>query len=305
MVRLMVAIPLVLAILTVAFVAHEFGKIPRVPVGDVLSSNRGLGVNWLIVGTDSREGVVEGDPGAAELLGPGVPTGSRTDTIMVLRTGGGGDALLSIPRDLWVKDPRTGKDGRINATYGAGPANLLGAVQAVGIPVHHYAEINFVSFGRVVDAVGGIDVNFEFPARDTHSGLVVDQAGPVHLGGSQALAYVRSRYYEELRNGKWQQQPLSDLARVQRQRIFLTTLLHEVSTTRNPLALRNITDSLTSGLRIDDAVGLLDALRLAWGLRSFHPESLTLATTPARRGGADVLDLNKAEAAPVIQAFGG
>jgi LCP family protein required for cell wall assembly len=302
---LAVAIPLVLALLTVAFVAHEFGKIPRVPVGEALSSNHGLGVNWLIVGTDSREGVAENDPNAGALLGPGVPTGSRTDTIMVLRTGGGGDALLSIPRDLWVKDPATGKAGRINATYAAGPANLIGAVQSLGIPVHHYAEINFVSFGRLVDAVGGIDVNFELPARDTHSGLVVDQAGLVHLDGTQALAFVRSRYYEELKNGKWQQQAQSDLARVQRQRVFLTTLLHEVSTTRNPLALRNITDSLTSGLRIDDAVGLLDALRLAWGLRGFHPESMTLATTPARRGAAEVLDLNKAEAAPVIQAFGG
>jgi LCP family protein required for cell wall assembly len=303
LVKPLLSLPLVMAVLLFAFAYVKFGQIPRAPVSAALSPGAGAGTNWLIVGTDSREGITAEDPNAGAFLTGGEPAGDRTDSIMVLRIENGTQSLLSIPRDLWVKDPKSGKMGRINGTFNAGPTNLIAAVRALGIPVHRYLEINFVGFGKLVDAVGGIDVEFPLPARDTHSGLDVPEAGVNRLDGAQALAYVRSRYYEELKGGKWVSDPLSDLSRVQRQRTFLTALMGKVSNTRNPFALGAVADAMTGGLRLDDDLNLLGAIGLALELRGFKPESVTLPTVNAIRGGAQVLDLDKPKATPVIGRF--
>jgi len=282
----------------------KFSQIPRVPVASVLSPVTGSGQNFLVVGTDSREGINPGDPNADAFIGE--PTsGARTDSIMMLRIDGAEQSLLSIPRDLWVTDPSTGQLGRINSTYNAGPANLIQTVQGLGIPVHHYVEINFVSFGKLVDAVGGIDVTFANPSRDTSSGLVIPEAGTQQLDGTQALAYVRSRHFEELKDDVWVEDPLSDLGRVARQRAFLSSLLTEVTSTKNPLEISSITDAMAVGMKLDDAMNFLDAIRLGWQFRGgFNPTSDTLPVTPrTTSGGAAVLDLNQAEAAPLIAQY--
>ncbi len=141
----------------------QYSRIEKVDVAAVLSPRAGrAGTNYLIVGTDSREGIAADDPNAGAFLAEDVG-GARTDTIMVLHLEGSGAQLLSVPRDLWVTDPATGQKGRINSTFAAGPANLITAVEQLGIPVDHYMEINFVSFAKLVDAVGGITV--DFPTR--------------------------------------------------------------------------------------------------------------------------------------------
>lgn len=298
-----VLVPLLLFVALFAYGWVKFSQIPRADVASVLSPATGAGTNYLIVGTDSREGIDPNDPNAGAFLGEKV-SGSRTDSIMVMRMEGDQQSLLSIPRDLWVKDPKTGQMGRINSTFEAGPANLIKAVQNLGIPVHHYLEINFVSFGKLVDSVGGIDVDFPFPARDQNSGLAIDKAGVNHLDGTQALAYVRARHYEELKNGKWVTDPQSDLGRVQRQRTFLTSLMNEVTGTRNPISLVHITDAMSVGLKIDNKLNFLDALLLGWKLKGFHPESASLPVTPrTTSGGADVLDLKQPDARGVIAQY--
>ncbi|MCX7621944.1 MAG: hypothetical protein N2037_14025, partial [Acidimicrobiales bacterium] len=100
----------------------EFSRIDKVNVGSVLSPPSGAGTNFLIVGTDSREGIEKRDPNAEAFLGGGFSADgpARTDTIMVLRIEGAKKMLLSIPRDLWVKDPKTNQMGRINAVYQSG-----------------------------------------------------------------------------------------------------------------------------------------------------------------------------------------
>lgn len=297
-------IPLALIAGAFTFGWMKFSQIPRVPVASVLSPVTGSGQNFLVVGTDSREGINPGDPNADAFIGE--PTsGARTDSIMVLRVDGAEQSLLSIPRDLWVTDPATGQLGRINSTYNAGPANLIQTVQGLGIPVHHYVEINFVSFGKLVDAVGGIDVTFANPSRDTASGLVIEEAGTHHLDGTQALAYVRSRHFEELKDGVWVEDPLSDLGRVARQRAFLSSLLTEVTSTKNPFEISSISDAMSVGMKLDDAMNFLDAIRLGWQFRGgFNPTSDTLPVTPrTTSGGAAVLDLNQAEAAPLIAQY--
>jgi LCP family protein required for cell wall assembly len=283
----------------------QFSRIERVDVGNVLSSGGGKGTNYLIVGSDSRAGISSDSANAGAFLGGGEAfTSERTDTIMILRMEGSKSYLLSVPRDLWVRNPATGELGRINATYQSGPGALIQAVQSLGIPVHHYMEINFVSFAELVDAVGGITIDFPFPARDTHSGLDVPTAGKVHLDGTESLAYVRSRFYEELRDGEWVVDGTADLGRVQRQRAFLQALMGKVTSTKNPLALMNLASAMSGGMKIDDEMTYFDALGLGWRLRGgFDPESLTLPATPATRGGASVLDLNTAEAQPLVQQF--
>jgi LCP family protein required for cell wall assembly len=283
-----------------AFGWWQYSRIPKVNVSSVLSAHTGRkGTNYLIVGTDSREGIAADDPNAGAFLGETV-TGARTDTIMVLHTEGSQVQLVSVPRDLWVTDPATGKKGRINSTFSAGPGNLITAVEQLGIPVDHYMEINFVSFAKLVDAVGGITIDFPYPAKDDHSGLYVDTAGKNHLNGSQALAYVRSRYYTELKDGKWVTDPTADIGRTERQRAFLTSLMHEITGERNPLALARVPGALGAGMKLDTTLGYLDALRLGWKLKGAAFVPVALPVTPrTTNGGAAVLDL-KADAAAVV-----
>ncbi len=154
-----------------------FNRIERVEVGSELRHGGGEATNYLLVGTDSRAGV----------------TGNRSDTILVLRVQGGGARMLSIPRDLYVTIADTGRKQKINAAYNtSGAANLIKTINDnLGIPVDRYLEVNFVSFGKLVDSVGGVDIDFPNPAFDRSSGLDVKQAGRVRLNGDQALAYAR------------------------------------------------------------------------------------------------------------------
>jgi LCP family protein required for cell wall assembly len=280
-----------------------FDGIPRVPVSSAFTPTAS-GTNILIVGTDSRDGVDTDTPNAGAIIGEAV-TGARTDSIMVFHQGrDGSQKLLSIPRDLWVTNPATGKKGRINSVYDStNPTALVQAVTNLGIPIQRYAEINFVSFSELVNAVGGITIEFPHAARDTHSGLDVPQSGPVLLDGTQALAYVRSRFYEEQIDGRWRTDPTSDIGRAERQRAFLSALFAEIGSTRNPFALLRIGNSLRSGMRIDDTWSFWTALSMGWNLRGFAPESVALPVSPrTTAGGAAVLDL-KPEASTTIAGF--
>jgi LCP family protein required for cell wall assembly len=288
MVALLVFVPLG----AFAFGWSQFSKIPTVNVSAVLSPRGSRsGTNYLIVGTDSRAGIDGNDPNSGAFLS-GEVSGSRTDTIMVLHVDGSTTRLTSIPRDLWVTDPSTGQKGRINSTFASGPSNLISAVEAIGIPVDQYLEINFVSFGRLVDAVGGITIDFPHPAVDDQSGLSISNSGPNHLNGTEALAYVRSRYYTEFVNGKWRVDGTADIGRTDRQRVFLTTLLREVGGERNPFRLLALPGSLGAGMKRGSTFSYFDAIGLAWSLKDATPETVILPVTPRRTsGGADVLDL--------------
>lgn len=270
----------------------QYSRIPTVDVASALSGRGGRhGTNYLVVGTDSRVGITADDPNAGAFLAEEV-SGTRTDTILVLHVEGSSSTITSVPRDLWVTDPATGQKGRINSTFASGASNLVRAVEQLGIPVDHYLQIDFVSFSRLVDALGGLTIDFPHPAHDDHSGLYVDRTGPVRLDGTQALAYVRSRYYTELVDGRWRVDGTADLGRTMRQRTFLTALLREASTTRDPFVLARLSGSLGGGLQRDTTFGYLDALRFAWTMKDAHPEAVAIPVTPRRTsGGADVLEL--------------
>jgi len=285
-----------------------FGQVQRVAVGDVLDPIGGGGTNYLIVGSDSREAVAAAgadDPNVQP--GGDAPAGQRSDTMLVLRIQPDGSQMMSIPRDLLVTDPSTGDQGRINATYRAGPSNLIRTVQQnLGIPVHRYIEVDFVTFSSLVDALGGITLGADVvpnPAFDDRSGLNIG-AGPVEVDGRMALAFVRSRHYTEVIDGQERTDPTGDLGRVQRQQAFLRTVLKEAGSSRNPITLLRVASSVTDGLRIDDRMSMVDALRFAWNMGRLSPESVELPTVPFRASsGAAMLRLDDANAPGALDRF--
>ena len=302
LIALLVLVTFLVPVSLLVFGWWQFSRIPTVDVSAALSPRAGRsGTNFLIVGIDSRAGIDSTDPNAAAFIASEV-TGARTDTIMVLHVDGSSNTLTSIPRDLWVTDPANGQKGRINSTFASGPANLVKAVESLGIPVDHYLEIDFVSFSRLVDAVGGIEVDFDTPVRDTHSGLFIDTNGTHRLNGSAALAFVRSRYYEELVDGRWRVDPTSDLGRTERQRTFLTALMTKATHTLDPLVIVRLPGALGSGLRRDTTLTFFDAVDLMWTMKDSPPTAVAIPVTPrTTSGGAAVLELEQGSSEVVTQ----
>ena len=190
--------------------------------------------NYLLVGSDSREGIAAGSDDYAYVGDTDLVGGRRSDTIMVLRQErNGGAALMSLPRDLWVEIAGTGESQRINSAYNDGPERLAATVsQSLGIPIHHYVEVDFLGFKDIVDRIGGVEVCVDTAARDIHSGLNL-QPGCQTLNGDMALAYARSRYYEEWDGTDWEMDPRADLGRIERQQLFIREavngLLHDIA----------------------------------------------------------------------------
>lgn len=272
----------------------RLSSIERVPLDHVLSPAEGSARNYLVVGSDSREGLAADEPNAGYLLGEGVPVGSyRSDTILIMRIDGGTTSLLSIPRDLWVQVDGTGGRQRINTAFAGGPERVIRTVQrSLGVPVHHYMEIDFVAFAGIVDALGGVTIDVAHPASDPGSGLTIPGPGPVRMDGSQALAFVRSRHYTELINGQQVVDGTGDLGRVQRQQAFLSAVLSELGHQWNPFKVNSVASAAASGLTVDDRLSAWDLARLGLKLRGSAPAGTSVPVYPyTTDGGASVLGL--------------
>src|SRR5690606_2001310 len=148
------------------------------------------GTTYLIVGSDSREGLSKAQ---RKKLGTGNAGGQRTDTIMLLHTGSGPNLLTSIPRDSNVSIPGKGIS-KINAAFAwGGPPLLVRTIEEnTGIRIDHYIEIGFGGFVDVVDAVGGIEICPERRMVDKDANLYIKK-GCQDADGVVALGYARSR----------------------------------------------------------------------------------------------------------------
>lgn len=221
----------------------------------------GSGTNWLLVGSDSREGLTEDQQ--ADLATGGDLGSGRTDTILLVHIPALGSdtsaTMVSIPRDSYVAIPGYGSD-KINAAFAEGGAVLLAQTveQATGLRVDHYAEIGFGGFAGVVDALGGVSVCPVEPVDDPLAGINLP-AGCQNLGGSAALGYVRSRAT-----------PRADLDRMVHQREFLAALLHRVSEPSvwlNPWNWTTIPQAVAGALTVDTDTRVWDLARLGWAMR--------------------------------------
>lgn len=265
--------------------------------------------NYLLVGSDTREGADPSDPDFGGIGSPTEVTGRRSDTIMVLHHDPRVNqaTLLSLPRDLWVTVAGTGKNNRINSAYSRGPDVLVRTIQEqFGIPIHHYVEVDFQGFKRLVDAVGGVEVCVEAPVRDANTGLNLPQPGCQELDGVQALQYARSRHFEQLVDGKWREDATADLGRIGRQQDFLRAALAKAlqRSASSPLVANELLDAAIENLRVDSDI---DLVGLARSLQAMGT-NLTTYTFPAEGrmiSGAAVLVPDEAAAAPILALFQG
>ena len=244
-------------------------------VQDVLDQPTGDSLTFLIVGSDSRQGL-------EDLTNFGSAGGARGDVIMLARVDGRSSAiqLLSIPRDLWVDIPGHGED-RVNAAYAfGGPRLMVETIQAnLGVEINHYAEIDFVGFMALVDQVGGVEIAFPFDARDRQSGLDV-KAGSQVLDGEMALAYARSRKYQELRNGSWVSVEANDIGRTARQQEVVAAILRKLVQPSSIAEAGQMVETFSRHLTIDSRLAQANAASLAWDFRGVLTGELDGATLP-------------------------
>ena len=137
------------------------------------------------------------------------------------RTG----VLVSFPRDLWVPIPGHGTP-KINAAFRTAARSSRSRRSSRSSTSRSATTSRSTSRASVsiVDAIGSVPIFFPAPARDKNTGLNITTPGCHELNGDEALAYVRSRYYEYEENGEWKSDPTSDIGRIQRQQYFIRSV---------------------------------------------------------------------------------
>jgi LCP family protein required for cell wall assembly len=179
--------------------------------------------------------------------------------------------LLSLPRDLWVDIPGHGA-AKIDLAYAEGGAPLARATveQTFKIPIHYYAWVGLNGLVRVVDRLGGVDLDVLHPVLDDNypndfnaNGYGTERvylaAGPQHLDGRHALQYVRSRHGDLL----------SDFGRSIRQQQLLLAMEKKMTGMDMVSALPTFARDLHGHLKTD--LDLLRLTQLAVFMRGVHP----------------------------------
>jgi LCP family protein required for cell wall assembly len=229
--------------------ATSVTKVDAIPPSTVTSS----GTNYLLVGSDSREGLSAAEQ---KRLHTGSTEGRRTDTIMIMHVPlVGAPTLISIPRDSWVSIPGYGQ-GKINAAFASGGPQLLVTTveQATGLHIDNYVEIGFSGIANTTDALGGVKLCPRRNYNDVNSGLKVKR-GCQTMDGADSLAYVRMRYAD----------PRGDLGRVKRQQEFISSIAKRgMSPFTWLLPWRSFGAASAAGgsLTVDEGTGIVDEARL-------------------------------------------
>ncbi|MBV8235324.1 MAG: LCP family protein [Acidimicrobiia bacterium] len=285
---ILVAIAVLAGAATYAYVDYRYGQIAKIKVPG-LSHGGGSAdkpMTILLVGNNTRTGL---SPSEIPQFGsPDEVAGARSDVTMLLRLDPKrGASILSIPRDLFVPLPPhsvAGSVGKIDGALNDGPEHLVEAITGdLGIPIDHYVSINFDGFQQVVSALGGIDMSFPTPVRDSFSGLHITTTGCQHLGGFQALAVVRARHLQYLDSrGRWVDDPESDLSRIRRDHAFLSTL---AKTTKdkgltNPLRANAVLGNLVHQVTVDSGMSVGTMLGLIRRYHGLNPDAAPQLTLP-------------------------
>jgi LCP family protein required for cell wall assembly len=251
------------------------------------------------VGSDSRANLPDDLEGSF-----GDFPGARADVIILAQVAGGRRQLLSIPRDLKVDLAGHGTQ-KVNAAYAFGGPDLLveAVALATGIRANHYLEVEFGGFASIVDALGGIELDFPYPARDLKSGLAVE-AGTRVVDGATALAYARSRTYEELRDGQWVTEGSGDIARTGRQREVLMKIMSKASSgaglARSPMLLTAVGSDLTA----DSGTNVFTLARTGWEMQTASAtDSTALPVEISNEDGVSYVVRVEPAASTVINAF--
>ncbi|MER6425267.1 LCP family protein [Streptomyces sp. NPDC001137] len=248
----------------------------------------GHGMNVLLVGTDGRDRISEEERHRYHLGGEPCHC---TDTMMIVHISADREraTVVSLPRDSYAMTPahtdeKTGKripghPIKINAAYAEGGPNLTvhTVEDMTHVKIDHYLEVDFTSFMKTVDVLGGVSVCTAFPLKDTYTGLDLP-AGTHVLGGGQALQFVRARHVDAD----------SDLGRMKRQQRFLAALIERATSSGillNPMKFRDVTRAVLGSVRADKGFGTDELLDLGRAMRNFSPSSSEFTTVPIGQMG--------------------
>lgn len=271
----------------------------------------GNGLNFLVVGVDDRQELSERQRDRYKLGGASCDC---TDTLMLVHVSEDRDRLsvISIPRDSYVElPPHT--DGRTKVRHDALPAKINSAyahggphltVRAVekltDVHIDHYLEVDFTSFVKTVDVLGGIKVCTVRPLQDSYSGLDLP-AGTSTLDGGEALSYVRARHVD---GG-------SDFGRMHRQQRFIAAVIEKATSSgvlTSPVRLSKVTSTMLESVRADRNFGTDEMLALAEAMRGFTPSSSEFVSVPvadpshAVEGVGSTVRWNEKKAARLFEA---
>ena len=249
---------------------HAWSTVSRVddaPPGD--RPAQGDGRTYLLVGSDSREGLSAAD---RRKLGTGTAEGRRTDSIILVHvpSGSGKPALVSVPRDSFLPIPGHGKN-KVNASFAIGGPQLLVQTleQATGLRIDGYVEIGFGGFSTVVDSLGGVEICVPRNIKDPKAHIDL-RKGCQTLDGPTSLGYVRARYSD----------PKGDIGRAERQRQFLGAVMKQAATPSTvlvPWRWWSFTHAAASSVYVGQETGLSDAYRILSTLRKVSSgEALSL-----------------------------
>lgn len=284
-----------------------------VPVGGMLGDGQSMIIRpWngqerftvLLMGMDKRPG----ESGAA----------FRTDTMILLSLDPDTNhvGMLSIPRDLYVDVPGYNLQ-RINTAYGlgeyagagGGPRLAMQTVQYnLGIPVNDYVVVDFNAFIRLVDLIGGIDVNVEraiydptYPDMNYGYDPFYLNPGMQHLDGVTALKYARSRHgSDDIDRAARQQQVLYAI----RDKLVSLDMIPQLAL-QAPLLWAEYAQSVDTGLALDQI------LELALYLQNIPKENFTNGVlgwqhvSPVNWQGMEILVPNRQQIGPLmLEIFG-
>ncbi|CAL9573802.1 Cell wall biosynthesis protein LcpA [Streptomyces sp. enrichment culture] len=248
----------------------------------------GHGMNILLVGTDGREKISKEERHKYRL--GGAPC-HCTDTMMIVHISEDREraSVVSLPRDSYAVTPahvdqvsgkrHNGHPVKLNAAYAeGGPQLTVRTVESMTkVKIDHYLEVDFTSFMKTVDVVGGVPICTAAPLKDSYTGLNLP-AGQHMLAGGQALQFVRARHVDGA----------SDLGRMKRQQRFMAALVERLTSSGillNPMKFRDVTRAVLGSVRADKGFGTDEMLDLGRAMRNFSPSSSEFTTVPIGRMG--------------------
>jgi LCP family protein required for cell wall assembly len=261
----------------------------ELPIGDLKAKN------FLITGSDNNACIDKDSPYAGG-FGKRSTYGERSDSIMVIRVNpiDNQAAVLSFPRDMWVTQAGSTRQGRINSNFDKkNPNRLIRTIKEnFGISIDHYVNIDFCAFKEVIDAVGGVRVPFANKARDKRTGFKVLKADVCFtFEGDHALAYMRSRHYQwyDPALQKWRTDPSSDWGRIARQQDFVRRLVKKAldKARSNPRVAAGILNAALKNVITDDRLNALTVLQLGQAMKNFDANTMGSYTMP---GTGQVID---------------
>ncbi len=215
--------------------------------------------------------------------------GSRSDSLMVVRVNpiDNQAAILSFPRDMWVKQAGSTRSNRINANFNKKDPNRLirNLKENFGINIDHYINVDFCAFAAIVDAVGGVRVPFQYRARDKRTGFNVPRARVCFtFHGDHALAYMRSRHYFWLdpATRTWRNDGTSDYGRISRQQDFMKRIIRKAldKARTNPRVATGIMNAALKNIITDDKLTPLTVLQLGQAMKNFDTGAMGSYTMP-------------------------